>query len=292
VFVCKMSRIGPPEVTLVKMDPKGVSKITALEVWNNGSNFETIKGNVKVKSGKWYYEVKLLTYGKTHIGYVNDGCTIVTNTYTGIGHDSNSYSYDGSCQRAYFGNATGVVYGSYWNQNDIIGVVFDAEHKTISYYRNGEDMGIAFKNVAVGDGLTPAISLQRQQKVLFNFGKTPFKYPICEIFPDIYPLHLTLTREQTVQLEKLFEKYKAVGISLSESGETDDIIKGTGTLDYAKDLGIVEDTDPMLMVVAWKLNVNHEKAWEFNRREWMDGWSIHGCAAIDTMKKKSYRLEK
>jgi len=65
----------------------------------------------------------------------------------------------------------------------------------------------------------------------------------------------------------------AIGLRLSSSGEAEDLIKGNGVLEYAKDLGIVEDTDPGLMIVSWKLNVGHEKAWEFTRKEWLDGWA-------------------
>lgn len=69
---------------------------------------------------------------------------------------------------------------------------------------------------------------------------------------------------------------QASGIALSESGETDDVIKGQGFLEYAADLDIVEDSDPGMLVISWKLNVNHEKCWEFSREEFIGGWSIHG----------------
>lgn len=36
---------------------------------NAGSNFESLRANVKVKSGKWYYEVKLITNGLFQIGW-------------------------------------------------------------------------------------------------------------------------------------------------------------------------------------------------------------------------------
>jgi hypothetical protein len=52
-------------------------------------------------------------------------------------------------------------------------------------------------------------------------------------------------------------------------------VKGQGLLQYGQDLGITDDKDPMLMVIAWKLNVNHGKVWEYTRDEWM-GWAIHG----------------
>jgi len=56
-------------------------------------------------------------------------------------------------------------------------------------------------------------------------------------------------------------------------------------LKYSHDLGITDDKDPMMLVVAWKLNVNHNKCWEFTKEEFM-GWTIQSCWNIDTMKKK------
>jgi uncharacterized protein (DUF2249 family) len=53
-------------------------------------------------------------------------------------------------------------------------------------------------------------------------------------------------------------------------------MKGNGLLQYGQDLGITDDKDPMLLVTAWKLNVNHQKCWEFTRDEFVGGWAIHG----------------
>lgn len=38
--------------------------MSLLKVENTGNNFENVKADVKVRGGKWYYEVKLHTYGK------------------------------------------------------------------------------------------------------------------------------------------------------------------------------------------------------------------------------------
>jgi len=284
-----MFREGPSTVKMHKIDSKGAVKINkdGVEVDNQGNNFENVKGDVKIRGGKWYYEAKLLTYGQMRIGWCTDKCAIVTNTYTGIGNDNESWAFDGSCQKAWFGtNSNNDRYGEYWNNGDVIGTILDLEAKTISFYRNGKDMGIAFSNVTIGDGLFPAASLQKKQKLLFNFGKEPFKYPINEVFPDVHPLHLSLNEAQQKDLEKLYEKYKSIGINLSESGETEDVVKGQGLLQYSQDLGVTDDKDPGLLIVSWKLNVCHEKCWEFARDEFVGGWSIHGCHNIQTMKKK------
>src|SRR5690606_13003916 len=135
-----------------------------LQVENTGNYFETVRGDVKVRSGKWYYEVKLLTYGKIHIGWCTDKCQIQSNSYVGlysvvfveespqngIGNDTESWAFDGSSQRVWHGSSSSNTrYGEYWNNGDIIGTILDLDAKTISFYRNGHDMGVAFTNIAV-----------------------------------------------------------------------------------------------------------------------------------------------
>lgn len=68
-------------------------------------------------------------------------------------------------------------------------------------------MGVAFTSVD-GEGFYPAASIHKRQKVNFNFGKQPFKYDITQIFPDIHPLQLKLTKDQYIAVGKLFDKYK------------------------------------------------------------------------------------
>jgi len=97
-------------------------------------------------------------------------------------------------------------------------------------------------------------------------------------------LHLSLSDNQHSDLEKTFEKYKAIG-----NMDSDDCIKGDGLQKYAHDLGIVDDKDPMMLVIAWKLNALHNKCWELTREEFM-GWAIHSWWNIDTRKKKMCNL--
>jgi len=85
--------------------------------------------------------------------------------------------------------------------------------------------------------------------------------------------------------EKIFDKYKAMGINLSESGETADVIKGQGLLKYGQDLGMEDDKDPLLLLIAWKFNTI-EKVSEYPRNLFVDGWKKEGCDSFDSMKKK------
>lgn len=58
------------------------------------SQFASIRANTAVFSGKYYYEVKLLTGGLMQIGW----CTLATPFMieNGVGDDETSYAYDGN----------------------------------------------------------------------------------------------------------------------------------------------------------------------------------------------------
>jgi len=223
-----------------------------------------------------------------HIGWCTDKCNIQTNNYTGIGHDTESWSYDGSYQAAWHGSSSNQKrYGEHWSSGDIIGCVLDLESKQMSFYRNGKDLGVAFTAFSIGDGVYPSASVQYGQKLSFNFGKEPFKYPLQEVFPDIHPLHINLSKDQHVTLTKLYEKYKSLGVNLQESADPDDVIRGQGLIQYSQDLGVTDEKDPALLIMAWKLNAKDSKVWEFSRDSFVGGWSLEGVYSLDQMKKKT-----
>lgn len=92
------------------------------------------------------------------------------------------------------------------------------------------------------------MALPSYQKVTYNFGKTPFKHPLKEAFP----LHLALNAKQKAALEKLFEHYQKVGMDLSESQEDrGDLCKADGVFQFANDAGATDDSDPLLLIIAW-----------------------------------------
>ncbi len=56
--------------------------------------------------------------------------------------------------------------------------------------------------------------------------------------------------------------------------EPKDSIHGQGIVEFTKDIGVMDDEDPLLMIVAWKLKC--ETIWEISREEFMNGFTIVG----------------
>jgi len=160
-----------------KVDKNARLNITgdSLVVNNNGNNFESVKANVKLRSGKWYYEARLDSYGLVQIGWCTSAFKPDTAAGNGVGDDENSWAYDGSRQQKWHGGSES--YGQYWSSGDIIGCAVDLDNKKMNFFRNGSDMGVAYEGFNFGDGLCPAASFSNGQSMTFNFGKTNFRYP-------------------------------------------------------------------------------------------------------------------
>jgi len=165
-------------------------------------------------------------------------------------------------------------------------VALDVQGKTMTYYRNGKSLGEAWKDVALPgdhDRFAPFIALAKSAKAKFNFGKDGFAYN--QEASGYHPLNSKLSEGEMKELGKLFNKYKGLGLDLESSVEdVGDVIQGNGSLKFQEDLGATEEDDPLMMIVAWKLGC--VVAWEFSRSEFVEGFSLFGCASIRQIKDK------
>jgi len=271
---------GPPVLENWTND-KQIS-INNSEVNHTGYNFGTVRGTVKVYAGRWYFEVKLKTGGSARIGWCTDKF-YPESRYSGLGADDCSWGFDGSRKTKIHNEKDGDgshSYGEYWNSGDVVGCILDLGTRKISYTLNGKDLGVAFSGVRPGDasGLMPAVSVYRNTKVSVNFGRK-FANPA----PHACPLNGTLTKAQKNSLDKVFNKYFEIGIKLAESGDTGDVIKDQGVLELGKDLGAVDDSDPLLLILAWKLRAQEQ--WEFSADEFIIGFGLHGATTFGAIKK-------
>lgn len=168
------SRIGPSMSNLNIHDATGIIQYTRSDYTGIGS-FNTVRADVCVYRGKWQYEVSLETRGVMQFGWCTLKCYF--SQETGVGDTWTSFSYDGGRVRKW--NVQNSKYGDSWSSGDIISCLIDCDEGTISFKRNGVDLGIAFENIPFGRGIAyfPAISLSQNERVRINFGSTPFRHP-------------------------------------------------------------------------------------------------------------------
>jgi Kip1 ubiquitination-promoting complex protein 1 len=98
----------------------------------------------------------------------------------GVGDVALSYAYDGDRLKKWHESSSD--YGLKWQKGDVIGCCFDGDKRTLSFWKNGVDMGVAFSDVEQGPGIAffPAASMSTNETIRFNFGDAPFYFPVAE----------------------------------------------------------------------------------------------------------------
>eukprot|EP00029_Vermamoeba_vermiformis_P012375 TRINITY_DN718_c0_g1_i2.p1 TRINITY_DN718_c0_g1~~TRINITY_DN718_c0_g1_i2.p1 ORF type:complete len:881 (+),score=91.65 TRINITY_DN718_c0_g1_i2:685-3327(+) len=161
----------------IKISPDKLSARLDIET------FETIAANVAVTKGKWYYEVKLYTDGIMQIGWATRKTLDKCMRPEGEGRVGDDFSYGVNLNENQAWHGGGKVYGSAkWKAGDVLGCYLDLDKGQILFSLNGVQQGVAFENVVASDGLFPAISMEPDQQVRFNFGSEPFAHEPIEDF--------------------------------------------------------------------------------------------------------------
>ena len=150
---------------------------------NNKNNF----ANFAMNKGKFYWELKYanITGGANAMVGMSLADTRQADDYPG--HDATAWSYYASSGNKY--NNGGSSYGDSWTTNDIIGVAFDADTRTLWFSKNGTWQNSAtISEIAAGtttnaawtgmgsagDWFLPCCSGYDGNKIEFNFGNGYF----------------------------------------------------------------------------------------------------------------------
>jgi len=148
---------------------------------------ETVIANIGVDTGKWFWEVKVLT---DQDGLTIGGANQHFHLDAELGYNSPSSSSDAKIFGYYGGNGNkattigdGTQFSSYGTAiavNDIIGVALNLDDDEVTFYKNGtaQNSGTAISLTALGSGeqYFPAVGNWSASniKVSFNFGNPAF----------------------------------------------------------------------------------------------------------------------
>jgi len=139
-------------------------------------------------SQKWYWVCVIEREQVHQIGVADPdfrGREMKGNTYYGVGDDDHSWCYDGSRQCLYHGvDAKSQTFAKNytWKSGDHIGVGIDINAETgmgkLSYWANGQPLGVAFSDIDCKRGIFPAVSVDSpgQLSLILNpehFGSSP-----------------------------------------------------------------------------------------------------------------------
>ncbi|EGD82586.1 hypothetical protein PTSG_03239 [Salpingoeca rosetta] len=194
--------------------------------------FPSIRSDVAVCAGKWMFEVVIVTTPETiQLGWCSPACRFTASD--GVGDSRDSYAYDGMRRRKW--NVGSRKYGEHWVQGDVIGCCIDLDQGTISYYRNGRDLGVAFDKVRVGHRLAycAGVSVAHGGMVFVNVGQAPFHYPVAGHSPLQAPPTSAIHRARTIfdMLLKVEEAPRRFADAMGADAEMDAIMATAALVD-------------------------------------------------------------
>jgi hypothetical protein len=146
-------------------------------------------GNFAMTAGKWYWEV-IPTNGSVFapmVGVSDQSAAATNRTYA----TTNGWGYYSNAQTYY--NNTPASYGATFTTNDVIGVAYDADTGSLSFYKNGVSQGVAFSTNLFGKPIIPAFfngTSSNAQTFAVNFGQRPFAYTPPTGFKALNTLNL------------------------------------------------------------------------------------------------------
>ena len=153
------------------------------QVDSSGSNY--VVGTVAVTSGQWYWE--FTTVGSNNMML---GAAKVDATSYDISSTGNVFYYYANGGNIWPPNSS---YGSTLSVGDTLGVALDMDAGTLTYYKNGVSLGVAFNSGLSGETIVPSIGTGGGSGSITrcNFGQKPFKFPPPDGFQ---PLNTANTR--------------------------------------------------------------------------------------------------
>ncbi len=161
-----------------------------------------IASTFAVSSGKWYWEV-VLSSGRAILGLATTSWDPAI--YPGYTAQGWSYSaFNGNKIH----NASSTSYGASFTTGDVIGVAFDADAGTLTFYKNGTSQGQAFSGIT-GAAYQPALGADGGTTGAgdANFGQRAFAYTAPSGFKALCDTNLpapVVAKPSTVMDVKLY----------------------------------------------------------------------------------------
>ena len=101
-----------------------------------------------------------------------------SNLHRAPGWDRGTYGYHGDDGKSFNQRGSGTTYGPTFGANDIIGCGLNLKNRTCFFTKNGDFLGIAFRDMPMTN-LYPTVGVGSRNGILqVNFGQLPFSYNI------------------------------------------------------------------------------------------------------------------
>merc|ERR1712196_504865 len=157
--------------------------------------------------GKWYYEAMLLTDGLMQIGWCDKKFEGNSNCGEGVGDDEHSIAYDGK-RKLKWHNGRAQPFGERWKAGDVVCCAADLDQGVVKFALNGQwdESSTAFSSLVFHDGLMPAASFSKGEKLCFNFGSAPSGFVYSPPSDEYLPVYIAQGNMDTMKkMEKMMQ---------------------------------------------------------------------------------------
>jgi hypothetical protein len=138
---------------------------------NSSGTSTGVRSTLGGASGKWYFEATLTSGSNAMVGVSNLNAPLASAGWGSL----NAWTYYQTTGNKY-GNGSDGAYGATYTTNDVIGVAFDSDAGTITFYKNGASQGTAFTGLT-GKTLAPYFgTASGTSGFTLNAGQRPFAY--------------------------------------------------------------------------------------------------------------------
>jgi len=174
--------------------------------------------NTVLTEGKWYYEAMLLTDGLMQIGWCDTKFTGNSNDGEGVGDDEHSIAYDGK-RKLKWHNGRSHPFGKRWKAGDVVCCAANLDDGEVKFALNGkwDDGSSAFSSLIFHDGLMPAASFSKGEKLCFNFGSTGNGFVHSPPDEEYLPVYIAQGNVDTMTKMEGFRKTKPQDSAIKSS---------------------------------------------------------------------------
>ena len=144
----------------------------------NGGYTSSTFATIPMTSGKWYAEVYInAAVTAQWVGVSSDVPKAGLGTYGSGGTRNPGYAYKVNTGNKCNNDNTGTAYAASSTTGDIIGIAMDADAGSITFYKNGTSLGVAYTGMTnTGDGWVFGSDSDPNGSFHWNFGQRPFSY--------------------------------------------------------------------------------------------------------------------
>ena len=142
-----------------------------------GPPWKSSRGTIGMSQGKWYWEMKATASASSFDGQIGVGLFSLPIASYGEWTTANPSVIYSAGDGTKWVNGVNSAYGSTWTVGDIIGVAFDADNLTVTFYKNGVSQG-AITTSWTANTYAPEIAFYGRDggtiSGSFNFGSPSF----------------------------------------------------------------------------------------------------------------------